>query len=59
MKNCVGITLRGSKLRAASSRVAHCILPYGMPLLRLADAPEAIAARIFSLVSVKIILDNF
>ncbi|MEH2312172.1 MAG: hypothetical protein V7K35_12380 [Nostoc sp.] len=52
MKNCVGI-------RAASSRVAHRTLPYRMPLLRLADAPDAIAARIFSLVSVKIILDNF
>ncbi|MEH2467812.1 hypothetical protein [Nostoc sp.] len=47
MKNCVGIPLRKSKLRAASLRVAHRNLPYGTLLLRLADAPEAIAARIF------------
>ncbi|WP_298907798.1 hypothetical protein [uncultured Nostoc sp.] len=52
MKNCVGISLRGSKLRAASRREAHRNLPYGTLgangiLLGVADAPEAIAARIF------------
>ncbi|MEH2012303.1 hypothetical protein [Nostoc sp.] len=58
-KNCVGIPLRGSKLRAASvcdtlreRREAHRNLPYGTLgangiLLGVADAPEAIAARIF------------
>ncbi|MEH2423297.1 MAG: hypothetical protein V7K48_21010 [Nostoc sp.] len=64
MKNCVGIPLRGSKLRAASRREVHCTLAYGIPeangiLLRTADALEGIAASFFSLASVKIILDNF
>ncbi|MEH2398700.1 hypothetical protein [Nostoc sp.] len=47
MKNCIGIPLRGSKLARAFRREAHRTLPYRTPLLRLADAPEAIAARIF------------